>query len=95
MHKKVKTLALIELSSVLDMHGLEYQKIKRRKLRKRIKSKTFLNQLFLMKNENFYENSENPLFGAYLTDIYNTDRRRDNNCRIPSILNAVRNMNIN
>ncbi len=43
MHKKVKTLALIELSSVLDMHGLEYEKIKRRKFRKRIKSKTILN----------------------------------------------------
>jgi len=38
MQKKVKTLSLIELATVLDMYGLEYEKIKRRKLRKKVKS---------------------------------------------------------
>ena len=38
MRKKLKTLALIELSTVLDMYELEYEKIKRKKLKKRIKS---------------------------------------------------------
>lgn len=38
MRKKVKTLALIELSAVLDMYGLELEKIKRKKTKKRTKS---------------------------------------------------------
>ena len=42
MRKKVKTLAMIELSAVLDLYGLEFEKIKRKKTKKRVKSIIFI-----------------------------------------------------